>query len=300
MLLPFGTSSIMNNSNAMAIGEDYDYEADQYKNYAMDMANDNYYKSQNSDFIQKIKCNNINANVNGFNGIKLGTLPTSDLGALAIDEAQADEDGRGGYDGRSSGHDSNSRVVCINNNNNTNVINGETPVPPTPPTGSITVNKEIFGCNTLIGNTMNCEELQNDSPLWLPCTDPTISTTPFCQNISPNVFDIEVLGEIQQFEGSTAGTTIQNLQTDTFRVNEIVHDVFSNNQLTRSTADQFCKARGFAGGGSLFNEDSGTNYPAICFQYTDEQGNDCNPITVGAGEEKTCTVKNHIAFAQDF
>ena len=31
----------------------------------MDKANDNYYKSHASDFIKKIKCNNINANLNG-------------------------------------------------------------------------------------------------------------------------------------------------------------------------------------------------------------------------------------------
>ncbi len=52
---------------------------------------------------------------------------TSDLGALAA-EAQAEDEGanganfgnngRGGHDDRSSGHDSNSRFVCINNNDN--------------------------------------------------------------------------------------------------------------------------------------------------------------------------------------
>jgi hypothetical protein len=47
-LIPIGPSSIMSNSNVMAF-EDYGYEeagyeeADQYENYAMDMANDNYY-----------------------------------------------------------------------------------------------------------------------------------------------------------------------------------------------------------------------------------------------------------------
>ena len=147
---------------------------------------------------------------------------------------------------------------------------------------------------------MNCEQLQNDSPFWLPCTDPSISSTPFCQNLPPNLFDIEVLGEIQQFEGSTAGTTIQNFQTDTFRVNEIVNRTHNTNQLGGSLNNDFCIGLGFEGGASLFNSNSATSYNAICFEYEDEQGNDCNPITIRAGEEKTCTVKNHIAFAQQF
>ena len=104
---------------------------------------------------------------------------------------------------------------------------------------------------------MNCEQLQNDSPLWLPCTDATISTTPFCENLPANLFDIEVLGEIQQFEGSTAGTTIQNLQTDTFRVNEIVPEDAANNQLgPESYADSSCKLRGFEEEENLVNTNS--------------------------------------------
>ena len=129
ILLPFGPSNI---SNANAIAED-EYYVDQYENYAMDMANDNYYKSQGSDFIKKIKCNNINVNVNGFNG---ATLPTA-LSALATDEAQAADEGEvgastlgngGGSDGggRPSGSDSDSRFVCIDNNDN--VVVQEEPI----------------------------------------------------------------------------------------------------------------------------------------------------------------------------
>ena len=53
-LIIFGPNSNIF-SNAMAVENDYYYdETDQYENYAMDMANDNYYKSQGSDFIKKI------------------------------------------------------------------------------------------------------------------------------------------------------------------------------------------------------------------------------------------------------
>ena len=87
ILLPFRPSNI---SNANAIAED-EYYADQYENNAMDKANDNYYKSHASDFIKKIKCNNINANLNG--DIDIGA--SQSLGTLATDEAQADEGANG-------------------------------------------------------------------------------------------------------------------------------------------------------------------------------------------------------------
>jgi len=34
----------------------------------------------------------------------------------------------------------------------------------------------------------------------------------------------------------------------------------------------------------------------ICIEYEDEQGNDCSTLTLAAGEDKTCTVKNYIRF----
>jgi hypothetical protein len=71
-------------SNAMAI-EEYEYDTGQYERYAMDIANDyggeyqsppastndynNYDRSKNNDFIKKIKCNNINSNINGLDGL---------------------------------------------------------------------------------------------------------------------------------------------------------------------------------------------------------------------------------------
>ena len=80
--------------------------------------------------VKKIKCNNINANLNG--DIEVGASPA--LSALATKHkeqmkvqigANSGNDGRGG-DGRPSGDDSNSRFICINNNDNT-VVEGEEP-----------------------------------------------------------------------------------------------------------------------------------------------------------------------------
>ena len=72
-----------------------------------------------------MKCNNINVNLNGFRGNAIGASPA--LRGLATDEAQAEAEGANGAnsgndgrgnDGRPSGPDSNSKFVCINNNNN--------------------------------------------------------------------------------------------------------------------------------------------------------------------------------------
>src|SRR5215213_1362393 len=102
-LAMFGTSNSNLFSKAMAIEEeDGFYEANEYTTYAMEMANeygdeykspsytnDNNYKSENSGFIKKIKCNNINSNLNGIEG-------TPDLSALlgvGDTDTQGDEEG---------------------------------------------------------------------------------------------------------------------------------------------------------------------------------------------------------------
>ena len=117
--------------------EQYNYKPTEYSSYEKD----NSYKSKDSStIVKKFKCNNINVNLNGFNGIEVGTLPTA-LNGLATDEAQASEDegeigassfGSGsGSDGKWSGHGSDS--WCINNNDFAVVV-GEEPVPPVPQT----------------------------------------------------------------------------------------------------------------------------------------------------------------------
>jgi hypothetical protein len=63
-LIPVAPS--ISNSNALAF-DNYGYEQDQYEQYTNHMTNDNYYKSQGSDFVKKIKCNNNNININGEN-----------------------------------------------------------------------------------------------------------------------------------------------------------------------------------------------------------------------------------------
>jgi hypothetical protein len=146
-LLPFGTINT-NNSNAMAF-EDYHYEADRYEQYAKNMANENYYKSQGSDFIKKIKCNNINDNLNNVD--ISSELPN---GNDAIAEAQAEDQGiattaaTNGWE-NSERNDNDFRFVCINNNDNENnviVVNETTPLPPEPDLAC----EECFGANSAL------------------------------------------------------------------------------------------------------------------------------------------------------
>ena len=62
-----------------------------------------------------------------------------------------------------------------------------------------------------------------------------------------------------------------------------------------------CASFGFPDGGTFFYDPLAINYRNICFEYEDQprnaQGNNCNTITLAAGEHRTCTVKNYIRLA---
>jgi hypothetical protein len=121
--------------------KDNDESSDESKDNEKDN-DDNSYKSKDSSssvFVKKIKCNNVNVNLNGID-VDIG-LPT-DNGPLngPIAEAQAADDeewesnsfgsgsgSNGDGDGQSDS-DTNNRVVCISKNNNVNV--GEEPPEP--------------------------------------------------------------------------------------------------------------------------------------------------------------------------
>jgi hypothetical protein len=109
-LIPVAPSS-MSNSNALAFS-DYGYQADQYENYAKDMANDNYYKSQGSDVVKKIKCNNINSNFNGVDA-NIGIDDPLGVGAASIQD-----DASSSWLGNGQANNGNFDLDCINNNNN--------------------------------------------------------------------------------------------------------------------------------------------------------------------------------------
>jgi hypothetical protein len=173
-------------------------------------------------------------------------------------------------------------------------------------TATLTVKKQVFGCNNIVTGQfgrMSCSGLQNNSSApWLDCnTNANISNSIFCKSVPENIFDIEVLddqnSQIQQFEGSEQGTTIPHLQPGPYTVNEIEQPGGNFvNQLAESfTVNVRCSNQEFPDGGNLINTTARLLYE-ICFEYEDEQGKDCSNITLAAGEERTCTVKNYIRF----
>jgi hypothetical protein len=137
---------------------DKDYDDDDDKSYGKDDKRDKFKKVSNNVNIKKVKCNNINVNLNGID-VNIG-LPNNGpvTGPIAVaQEADDDDDdddeiesnsiendddddeiesnsiendddksdeGRDGH----SDSDTNSRIVCINNNNN--IVVQEEPEPP--------------------------------------------------------------------------------------------------------------------------------------------------------------------------
>ena len=247
--------------------------------------------------------------VNTFNCIDNNNINTNEADAIqssgAEEQQQQSQDGSvpglNGIVERLGQIDLNKNIInlCLINNNNNN--NNE----PEPGTSSLKVNKEIYGCdNVLFGGTqMICDTLNNNSPEWIQCEDPAISSTIFCQRLPANLFDIEVLddqnNQIEQFEGSPGGETIENLEPGTYTVNEIRYPPTTglNEFHEYILAEEDCMNLGFAGGGFYQNiHSNGDIRYNICFEYEDEQGNDCRTITL-AEEERTCTVKNYISFS---
>ena len=264
-----------------------------------DKSKDNIKKSIN---INKLNCINTNLNINGNNSgnISIGNKGAAEEGYLGAYSAVY---GSGGYDNNKK--DKGFECIINNNNNNTNVISNDGGN--ATETASLTVKKEIFGCvddnpNDFI---MVCEELENDSTDWIPCTDPAISGTRNCQDLPANLFDIEVRDNqntlIRQFDGSLDGTTIQNLQPGTYKVNEIKHPSISGTDQLRENpaAEEACTSDEFPDGGVLIRgAPSFMQYNPICFEYEDEFDNNCSTLTLQPGENKICTVKNYMKFSQ--
>jgi len=118
----------MSNTNVLAF-EDYEYEADNYERYAMDMTNDNNYKFEGSDLIKKIKCNNINSN---FNGVEANIGTDGPLGGIGAESIQ--DDASASWFGNGERNNGNFDLDCINTNNNEGGAGQAGPAgPPGPP-----------------------------------------------------------------------------------------------------------------------------------------------------------------------
>ena len=178
----------------------HQYGKDRYDDKESYGKENSYYKSKDSSNVnvKKIECNNINTNPNGFNGLELGTLPTA-LNGLASDEAQVSDEGEigtssfesgsdGSEVGRPSGSDSDSRVVCIYNNDLTKQT-----------------SSDAKDTKLIVTKVVTCETTDNHFASFQACFD--ILGGPGNVNaIHPNHFDITVSGKNSnpsQFEGSS-------------------------------------------------------------------------------------------------
>ncbi|MFB5600820.1 MAG: hypothetical protein ACE5SW_11420 [Nitrososphaeraceae archaeon] len=274
--------------SSYAEAEYVDYE----KEYSMKLYDKDHKKLP---FIQNIKCSNIIINgIDNPAATLQENMPNEMIGEN--DEIGAQDQWSGNnYDDALSNLDRNI-VTCTNVNNNGAVEQAQ------PQTGSLTVKKEIFGCEVNeFDIIMNCRDLENDNQGWIRCADSDITDTIFCEFLPEKFFDIEVRDEqgnlVKEFSGSQNGETIQNLEPGTYTLNEIIH--FSNlNQLGESqSAHNSCINDRFADGGDLLNINVDLDYEEICFEYEDELGGDCTTTNIRAGEDKICIVKNYIKFA---
>lgn len=243
--------------------------------------------------IQNNKCSNIIINgIDNPASALQGNMLTGMIGEN--DATGAQDQWSGNYYGDGLNNINRNIVTCTNINNNGQVE---------PQTGSLTVKKEIFGCNEGTGISMNCQDLDSNSQEWLSCVDPIISNTIFCKALPENLFDIELLDQdnrlVPPITGSQQGKTIPNLEPGTYTVNEIKHQNGINQLFEDPNVELSCVNVGFVGGGSLDGSGSSNNEEVlfnfdICFQYEDEQGNDCTMTTIKTNEDKTCIVKNYI------
>ena len=155
------------------------------------------YKSKDSSsaIVKKVKCNNIDVNVNG---LEITALPPS-LSGLLTDEAQATDEGERGASsygsgegsygsGGQSGYDNKNsfKFVCINNNNNTVIGGEEEPEVPEP---TITCEE----CFTEILNATELEQFLEEAFI------PTATIEQDCIVLSSGLVAEEDLRDVLEF-----------------------------------------------------------------------------------------------------
>jgi len=214
MLLLLGTiATILPSVQAAPYYKDRYYTQGYEHDYPTSQDN-NYYKSKdNSVNVNKIKCNNINVNVNGLDfNVFPSFLGDSGLAAEAADEVNTDASsftGNGANGNISKINDF--RFICINNNNNTFVgVDNEEPTPPGPTTANLNVTK-LVTCqqedrNGLVPSiqqiSLDCDDLLNI------ITEDQFNISVTDTNVSPS-----------NFKGSETGTLV-TLDAGPFTVKE--------------------------------------------------------------------------------
>jgi hypothetical protein len=179
-----------------------DYGMDRYDDKQSYEKDNSYDKSKDSVTVKKVKCNNINVNVNG--DINIG--PSQALGALATEAQGADEGANransvGSDGGRPSGSESDSRFVCIDNNDN------------------VVVEKES---NLIVNKVVSCQAGDMRADSFNACREFNTRAANAQPIVTPADFIITVTGNNPnpaQFEGSSI-PIIVNLGFGDYQVSE--------------------------------------------------------------------------------
>jgi hypothetical protein len=213
LLSQVGTTTIF--PNVMAIA-DYD-NTDQYMRHAEDMTNKNYYKSQNNDLIQKLKCNNINANLNNIDASIGSSGPVEDGDtngangeALAVQGGEAiSANGDRNFVDRENDFS----VVCINNNNNTVIGEEEEPISE--------LCEECFAANSNLQTAFLDSLVEFDGGFSFAFTDPP--NTGFII-IGPGTDTIEQFCNMIETSSELYGVPVTDVVLDLF-ISQFLEDV---------------------------------------------------------------------------
>jgi hypothetical protein len=181
-----------------------------------DGMDNNYEKSYGKHVsVKSIKCNNINANVNG---LELDVLPPFLTGLISDGERGEGQYGDNSYEShgedRPLGSHTDFKFICINNNNNTVVVGPNSP-PPLPPGNPPPVPPEGNA------NLRVIKHVINDNGGTGTASDFIMSLQPFSlveNQCKPNPFSAH-----PSFPGSESGTNVPLLVPDEgicYRVSE--------------------------------------------------------------------------------
>jgi hypothetical protein len=190
-----------------------------------------YSKTRDGLDIKKLKCDNVNLNINDASVNNNVYRPpvgdfTSSLDTSSSSETGNEQEGITTANNfadteRFNNNNNNGFLkdkdgfvyVCVNNNNNEQAEETTTLPPPSPPiptTASLTVIKEVYGCANIepipeppaipIEIRMDCRLLQNNDDGWILCDDDDIPTNGrnICDALPENFFDIQVMDNQKQ------------------------------------------------------------------------------------------------------
>ena len=159
-IFTFSPSFMIPGAQAFLMDNSYkpDYGMDSYEDKHSYGKDNSYYKSKDSSnvIVKKIKCNNININLNGFNGVELNALSPSLNGLATTANAEEGSDGQqlsanafGNNERNNNGFKQNDKdfvSVCININNNRGASDNGDDITDT---DSDTIPDDIDNCPTV-------------------------------------------------------------------------------------------------------------------------------------------------------